>query len=118
MPSVLQARLCSSAFQSGERIPKLCQPRTFSPGSGFSNPLKRSVYKFRALALVAATFVRETRPSAGKHLWVIVPKGRLSVAQDVVLVRVQKRDSVPQGQLKIAPDLVLGCTGLSLDSAS
>ena len=33
----------------------LCQPRTFSPGSGFSNPRKRSVENFGALALVAAS---------------------------------------------------------------
>ena len=30
----------------------LCQPRTSVRGSGFSNPRKRSVYKFWALALV------------------------------------------------------------------
>jgi hypothetical protein len=40
-----------------------------------------------------------------------VPKGRLKVAQDVVLGEVGRDRQVPKGRLKITQDIVLGLLG-------
>jgi len=50
------SRSCSPAkgsVPSGHDFPKLCQPRTFSPGSGFSKTRERSGISIQGLALVA-----------------------------------------------------------------
>ncbi len=39
---------------------------------------------------------------------VTAPRGRLIVAQDVILGRIKKNDLVPKGRLRISQDVILG----------